>query len=157
VIKLYGEEYSSLVRLAHVVAHDPSVAEDLVQDAFIKVYGSWHRVRDEARAPAYLRTTLINLARGRARRYHVARRRRPAPAPNAASAAEGALDREDTQEVVDALRTLPARQRECLVLRHYDGMNEREIAASLDISVGSVRTHTKRGLASLERRLRGRQ
>src|SRR5581483_8638392 len=98
LIELYGEHYAPLVRLAHLVAHDPSIAEDLVHEAFIKLYGSWHRVRDHDRAPAYLRTTLVNLARGR----------------------------------------------ECLVLRHYSDMTETEIAATLGISVGSVRTHIKR-------------
>src|SRR5689334_17824823 len=78
LIELYGEHYAPLVRLAHLVAHDPSIAEDLVHEAFIKLYGSWHRVRDQDRAPAYLRTTLVNLARGRARRHDVALRRRPA-------------------------------------------------------------------------------
>src|SRR6478736_479649 len=87
-----------------LVAHDPSIAEDLVHEAFIKLYGSWHRVRDHDRAPAYLRTTLVNLARGRARRHHVALRRRPAPAPDAASAEEGAVGLENRREVVECLR-----------------------------------------------------
>ena len=112
LIELYGEHYAPLVRLAHLVAHDPSIAEDLVHEAFIKLYGSWHRVRDHDRAPAYLRTTLVNLARGRARRHHVALRRRPAPPPDAASAEEGALGLENRREVIDCLRRLPARQRE---------------------------------------------
>ena len=153
LIELYGEHYAPLVRLAHLVAHDPSIAEDLVHEAFIKLYGSWHRVRDHDRAPAYLRTTLVNLARGRARRHHVALRRRPAPAPDAASAEEGALGAENRREVVDCLRRLPTRQRECLVLRHYSDMTETEIAATLGISVGSVRTHIKRGTAMLQRKL----
>ena len=107
LIELYGEHYAPLVRLAHLVAHDPSIAEDLVHEAFIKLYGSWHRVRDHDRAPAYLRTTLVNLARGRARRHHVALRRRPAPAPDAASAEEGALGAENRREVVECLRSAP--------------------------------------------------
>ena len=85
LIELYGEHYAPLVRLAHLVAHDPSIAEDLVHEAFIKLYGSWHRVRDQDRAPAYLRTTLVNLARGRAdattSRCVDARLRRPTPRP----------------------------------------------------------------------------
>src|SRR6476660_2840297 len=63
LIELYGEHYGPLVRLAHLVAHDPSIAEDLVHEAVSKLYGSWHRVRNHDRAPAYLRTTLVNLAR----------------------------------------------------------------------------------------------
>ena len=60
---------------------------------------------------------------------------------------------ENRREVIDCLRRLPARQRECLVLRHYSDMTETEIAATLGISVGSVRTHIKRGTAMLQRRL----
>ena len=153
LIELYGEYYDPLVRLAHLVSHDPSIAEDLVHEAFIKLYGSWHRVRDHDRAPAYLRTTLVNLARGRARRHHVALRRRPAPAADAASAEEGAVGAENRREVVECLHGLPTRQRECLVLRHYADMSETEIAKTLGISVGSVRTHVKRGMALLQRRL----
>ena len=153
LIELYGEHYDPLVRLAHLVTHDPSIAEDLVHEAFLKLYGSWHRVRDHDRAPAYLRTTLVNLAHGRARRHHVALRKRPAAAPDAASAEEGAVGLENRREVVECLRGLPPRQRERLVLRHYNDMTETEIADTLGISVGSVRTHVKRGMAVLHRRL----
>jgi RNA polymerase sigma-70 factor (sigma-E family) len=155
VVGLYGTEYASLVRLAHLVAHDPAVAEDIVQEAFVKLYGAWGKVRDPARAPAYLRTTVVNLARGRARHHQVTLRRRPPAAADATSAEEGVLSRERTDAVLDALRALPARQRECLVLRHYLDQTESEIAATLGISVGSVRTHVRRGMEALERRLGG--
>lgn len=155
VVGLYATHYHDLVRLAALVAHDPALAEDLVQEAFVKLYGAWGRVRDPQRAVGYLRVTVVNLARGRARHHNVALRRRPSPAPDAASAEEGALRNERTGAVLAALRTLPARQRACLVLRHYLDQTESEIAATLGISVGSVRTHVRRGMTTLERRLGG--
>jgi RNA polymerase sigma-70 factor (sigma-E family) len=154
VLELYGEHYASLVRLAHLMAHDPSQAEDIVSEAFLKLYGAWHRV-DADKALAYLRATVANGARGRARRHLVALRHRPAAPVDVAPAEEGAIARESQREVVDALRVLPARQRECLVLRHYADLSETEIASTLGISVGSVRTHVKRGYARLERELGG--
>ncbi len=57
--------------------------------------------------------------------------------------------REDQQQVLDALRSLPARQRDCLVLRYYEDMSEAQIADTLGISKGSVKTHTSRGMAAL--------
>jgi RNA polymerase sigma-70 factor (sigma-E family) len=155
IVSLYGTHYDGLVRLAYLVAHDPTVAEDLVQEAFVRLYGAWGRVRDPVRAPAYLRSTVINLARGRARHHRVTLRRRPPAGPDAASAEDGALGRERTAIVLEALRRLPARQRECLVLRHYLDQSESEIARTLRISVGAVRTHLRRGLAALERQLKG--
>jgi RNA polymerase sigma-70 factor (sigma-E family) len=155
VVALYATEYAGLVRFAHLVAHDPAVAEDIVQEAFVKLYGAWGRLRDPARAPAYLRSTVVNLARGRARHHGVTLRRRPPAAGDAASAEEGALRREEADAVLVALRALPTRQRECLVLRHYLDQTESEIATTLGISVGSVRTHVRRGMETLERRLGG--
>lgn len=155
VLELYSEHYASLVRLAHLMAHDPSQAEDIVGDAFLKLYGAWQRIEDGDKALAYLRATVANGARGRARRHLVALRHRPAAPADAAPAEDGAIVRESQREVVDALRTLPARQRECLVLRHYADLSESEIASTLGISVGSVRTHVKRGYARLERDLGG--
>jgi RNA polymerase sigma-70 factor (sigma-E family) len=157
VIELYSEHYGGLVRLAHLVAHDPSIAEDLVHEAFLKLYGAWYRIVDPDKALAYLRTTLVNLARGRARRYQVTLRRRPPPSADAASAEEDVIGLESRRAVLEALRQLPARQRACLVLRHYEDMTESQIAETLGIAVGSVRTHVKRGMAALERRLGAQQ
>jgi RNA polymerase sigma-70 factor (sigma-E family) len=151
IIELYGEHHDSLVRFASLVAPENGMAEDLVQEAFVRLYGSWRNIRDRDKVPAYLRSTIANLARGRGRRLGVASRHRPTPAPDAASAEEGVLQLENRSEVVAMLRRLPARQRECLVLRYYEGQTESEIAATLGISVGSVRTHTTRAMAALQR------
>lgn len=146
---LFEEHYRPMVRLACVLVDDRSVGEEIVQEAFVRVHGAWHRIRDFDAAPGYLRATVLNLARSRLRRRLVARKHEPARAVDATSAEEGAVLREDQREVLDALRSLPTRQRECLALRYYQDMSEAEIAQTLGISAGSVKTHTSRGLAAL--------
>lgn len=153
IVELYASQHAALVRLAELVAPEDGLAEDLVQEAFVKLFTKRRRVQDLDKAPAYLRSTVINLARGRGRRLAVAIRNRPAPSPDSSSAEEGAIEGEEHRQVIEALRQLPARQRECLVLRHYQGMTESEIAAALGISVGSVRTHTSRASTAMERLL----
>lgn len=151
--ELYQEHYRSLVRLAAVLLDRREPAEEVVQEAFVKLYRKLDKVRDLERADAYLRSIVMNLARSRMRRRQVARKHRPDPLPDAAGADEGVVLREDQQQVLDALRSLPARQRDCLVLRYYEDMSEAEIAETLGISKGSVKTHTSRGMAALGNRL----
>ena len=153
VVSLYRQHHTALVRVAALVAPDPANAEDLVQEAFLRLHRQWHKV-DPERAVGYVRATIINLARGQARRHLLATRHRPTDAPRTAvSAEDDAMATERAAAIRQAIRRLPARQRECLVLRHYLGMNESEIAAELGISIGSVRKHTHRGMAALDARL----
>ncbi len=126
------------------------MAEDLAHEAFLKLYGAWKRIDDPAKVGAYLRTTVLNLARGRARHLGVVRRNRPEPQPEQASAEWGAMQNDSREQVVVALRRLSDRQRSCLVLRHYEDRTETEIADILGISVGSVCTHVHRGMQALE-------
>lgn len=153
ILALYEAHHTDLVRFASFVAPEPAMAEDLVHEAFVKFYGARNRVTDPTKVAAYLRTTVLNLARGRARHLGVVRRNRPDPRPDVASAEHNAL-RADTQaRVVAALRHLSDRQRACLVLRHYEDRSESEIAEILGISIGSVRTHVHRGMEALGRLL----
>jgi RNA polymerase sigma factor (sigma-70 family) len=128
-----------------------------VQDAFVRLYKSWGRLRDPESAPAYLRSTVVNLARGRARKQAVFTRiKERLVAPDDAMSAEDRAVGLAIQDLVnDALARLSSRQREVLVLRHYAGMTESEIADAVGCSVGTVRTHTKRGMAALEVLLEG--
>lgn len=153
VLALYREHHDGLLRLAVLVAPEDGMAEDIVQEAFVRLYRSWGGIVDTTKVAAYLRSTVINLARGRGRRISVALRKRPAASPDAASAEEGALRNDRHREVVRALRQLPDRQRACLVLRFYEDLTETQIAEVLGISVGSVRTHMHRGRAALAARL----
>lgn len=153
ILAVYREHHAALVRFASLVAPADGMAEDLVQDAVVRLYRTWSRIDDPARAPAWLRTTILNQARGRGRRLGVARRLRPDPRPDVASAEDRAMHAQRRDRVVACLRRLPPRQRECLVLRHYEGLTESGIADALGISVGSVRTHTTRGTAALRQML----
>jgi RNA polymerase sigma-70 factor (sigma-E family) len=150
---LYREHYTSLVRLASLLLHDAAAAEDVTQDAFAKVHLAWDRIRDPEKALAYVRSAVLNGARSHVRHLHVVDRHRPEPRGDTQSAEAGALAREEHREVVAALRALPTRQRECLALRYYLGLSEVEIAETLGISAGSVKTHTHRGLVALEHTL----
>ena len=153
VAQLFAAEGTSLVRLARLFVDDRNAAEDLVQEAFIRFARNVHRLEDPARAPAYLRSIVLNLARDQNRRGLVSLRHR-LPFGDIAPGIEDEIDvREDQREVLVALRDLPARQRSCLVLRYYDELGPDEIAATLGISRNSVKTHLQRGLAALEGRL----
>lgn len=155
VVRIYRAHHADLLRFATLVAPEDGHAEDLVQEAFVRLYRSWTKVTDHERLGGYLRITVLNLARARGRRLGVARRKREEPRPDAASAEQHAMTRLGGDSVVAAIRGLARRQRECLVLRYYEGFTESEIAEALGVSVGSVRTHLHRGTAALRSSLAG--
>jgi RNA polymerase sigma factor (sigma-70 family) len=151
VARLFTSEGRSLVRLASIFCDDRDAAEDLVQEAFIRFHRSADRIRDVDRAPAFLRSIVINLARDHNRRGLMSLRHRSSMVrPTSTEHVEhDALDAAD-REVLDALRLLPERQRSCLTLRYYLQYSESETADTLGISKNSVKTHCRRGLATLE-------
>jgi len=150
---LYRQHRWDLVRLASLLVRERADAEEVVQDAFVKTLVAWDRVRDRSKALPYLRSAVLNGCRSRLRHQRVVDRT-DAPVGDApASPEQSAVTADEQQRVLDALRALPTRQRECLVLRYYLDMSEAEIADTLDISAGSVKTHAHRGLAALADRL----
>jgi RNA polymerase sigma-70 factor (sigma-E family) len=149
VTALYTAHYRSLVRLSALLLHDRSAAEEIVQDAFVAMHGGWHRLRDEDKALAYLRAAVVNRSRSALRRQKTALRHAPAPAADAASAEYGAIGRLESDAVLGALRRLPRRQREVLVLRYYVDLSEAEIADTLGVSRGAVKSHAARGISAL--------
>lgn len=150
---LYTAHYRKLVRIAALLLDDVGLSEEVVQDAYIKMHGAWRRIRDPQAAEAYLRTTVANLARSRMRRRMVAQKHAPKPMPDAPSAEHGAMDALERDRVIHALRGLPRRQRECLVLRYYADLSEAQIAEAMGISPGAVKSHASRGMAALRARL----
>jgi RNA polymerase sigma-70 factor (sigma-E family) len=146
---LYTAHYRQLVRLAALLLDDIGTSEEVVQDAYVKMHGSWRRIRDPDAAIGYLRTTVVNLARSRLRRRLVAQKHAPKPMPDAPSAEHGAMEQLERDRVIRALRQLPARQRETLVLRYYADMSEAQIAEMMGISPGAVKSHASRGMAAL--------
>jgi RNA polymerase sigma-70 factor (ECF subfamily) len=147
--RLFDAEAASLTRLARFYVDDTTAAEDLVQEAFIRFARSSGRLRDQERAAAYLRSIVINLARDHNRRGFVSWRHRPPAHPDAPSAAETAEERAERLAVVEALRALPRRQRDCVTLRYFYDMPVAEIAATLGLSTNTVKTHLQRGLDTL--------
>ena len=111
-----------------------------------------HKLRDLEKAPAYLRSIVLNLARDSNRRGLVSLRHH-LPSDDQASVDDQITLREDQQRVIEALRELPHRQRDCLVLRYYDDLGIDDIASTLGISRNSVKTHLGRALRTLEREL----
>jgi RNA polymerase sigma-70 factor (sigma-E family) len=150
---LYVAEYGRLLRLAALLVDDVYSCEEIVQEAYLKVHaallGPKPRLRDEDRALAYLRQTVVNLARSSLRRRIVARKHAPRPMPDAPSAEEGAYAQVERTAVVNALRNLPRRQREAVVLRYYGDLSEAAAASVMGVSVGAVKSYTSRGLAAL--------
>jgi len=156
VTELYAAHYASLVRMAAMLMRNTAEAEEVVQDAFVAMHGRWRRLRDADKALSYLRQTVVNTARSRLRRRSVEERHRPAPMPHAASAEHDVLIRDEHSDVLAALRTLPARQREAVVLRYYVELSEAEIAQAMGVSRGAVKSHTSRGMSALRTALEGR-
>jgi len=146
---LYRSEYGHLVRLATLLLGERGAGEEVVQDAFVRLHLGWRRLREPDKAPAWLRSAVLNGARSRLRHRKVQRRHLtvvPGPAP---SAEAGALAGDDHRRVVAALAGLPVRQREALVLRYYLELSEAEMAAAMGVAAGTVKTHLHRGLAAL--------
>jgi len=149
VSQLYGAHYTPLVRLAWLLLRDQGAAEEVVQDCFVAMHGRWKRLRDPDKAAAYLRSAVLNRSRSALRRRAVAARHEPAAPKLHPSAEESALEHEQRTEVMTALESLSERQREVLVLRYYLDLSEADIAETLRISRGAVKSHSSRGLAAL--------
>jgi len=146
---VYQTHYTVLVRTAAMLVGDVATAEDVVQESFIAMHGAWWRLRDTSRAVPYLRRSVINKSRSVLRRRAVADRHLRAPMLELPSAEESALAGVQRSSVLAALNTLPSRQREVVILRYYADLSEAEIAATLGISRGAVKSHTARAKGSL--------
>jgi RNA polymerase sigma-70 factor (sigma-E family) len=153
VTALYRNHAVGLIRLAVVMLGDRAAAEDIVQDAFAGLYRRYGKLAEPDRALQYVRSAVLNGCRSELRaRLRAARHpARAFAAINAASAEQDALVGEEHREVLRALRRLPDRQREALVLRFFLEMRPDEIATAMGISSGTVKSTTSRALAALDR------
>ena len=153
VIELYSQHYRALVRLAALLVRDTPTAEEVVQDSFVAMSGGWQRLRDTEKALAYLRQAVVNRSRSVLRHRTVVDKNLQKAPPDMPSAEHGALVLLERSAVVAALRGLPDRQREALVLRYYADLSEAEIATAMGISRGAVKSHTARGMSALRNAL----
>lgn len=152
VVELFRLEGRSLVRLARLFVDDKDAAEDLVQEAFLRLARHAGRIASIDRAPAYLRSIVLNLARDHNRRGLVSLRHH-ATAGRELEVADDAADvlarSDEHRRVLQAVRELPRRQRDCMTLRYYEELSIDEVAATLGVSSNSVKTHLRRGMNAL--------
>ena len=149
VEELYATHYRRLVRLSVLLVRDPETAEEVVQDSFVAMHGTWRTLREPEKGLAYLRQTVVNRSRSVLRRRGVQARYVPPVQRDQHGADEDAIASERRSAVLDAMRALPDRQREVLALRYYLDLSEADIASTLGISRGAVKSHASRGVAAL--------
>jgi RNA polymerase sigma-70 factor (sigma-E family) len=149
VEQLYAAHWRQLVRLSVLLVRDLGTAEEVVQDSFVALHDRWSRLRDPERALAYLRQTVVNRSRSVLRHRGVEARHTQVPGV-ARSADDSALAHARRDVVLEAMRHLPDRQREVVALRYYLDLSEADIAETLGISRGAVKSHASRGLAALK-------
>jgi RNA polymerase sigma-70 factor (sigma-E family) len=155
VTELYQAHALGMIRLAHIMLGDQQSAEDVVQEAFCGLYRHWSGLSDPGSAVHYVRSAVLNGCRS------VLRRRISSQAshgllggqPVVTSAESAVLTSEERRAVMAALRRLPSRQREALVLRYYLDLSAEEAGTTMGIGPSSVRSATHRALASLARML----
>ena len=148
--ELYVASYRRLVGQLAAFTGDVGEAEDLVQEAFARAVGHWERLRRYDNPEAWLRTVALNLARSKWRRgkraaaamvrLRAVHEEAPAPSP-------------DHVALVDALRELPAGQREALVLYHVADLSIDDVARELGVPPGTVKARLSRGRAAMAARL----
>ena len=156
VVQLYRSEGRSLVRLARLFVDDKDAAEDIVQEAFLRLARHAGRIEAAERAPAYLRSIVLNLARDQNRRGLVSLRHH-ATAGREVDVDDTIVDQlvrsEEHRRVLDAVRRLSNRQRDCITLRYFEELSINEVASLLGLSANSVKTHLQRAMATLDRTL----
>ncbi len=156
VSTLYRLHGMDLVRIAAVMLGSRAAAEDAVQEAFAGLYRRWDHLADSQSALPYVRSAVMNRCRTELRRRARLQRRadqnlRPI---DAETPEQAAILGEEHRDVVAALRRLPARQRESLILRYFMDLSESEAAAAMGISQGTVKSTTSRALVALARQLK---
>lgn len=129
------------IAVARRVTGDRAAAEDAAVEALTKAHVRWHRLADVPWREAWVLRVAVNEA------IDALPRRHEAPRPHAElDPADAVVLRELLR---DALRSLPRRQREVIAMRYLVGLSETEVASTLDVSHGTVKTHLRRGLAAL--------
>ncbi|MDQ1585120.1 MAG: hypothetical protein QOJ90_2939 [Actinomycetota bacterium] len=150
--ELVAARSGALFRTAFVVVGDHQLAQDLLQEALVKAYVAWPRLRDTTKAEAYVRRTIVTTAISwrRRRSFH---EHPVALVPDARNADQ--TERLATHDVLwEQVRSLPTRQRAALVLRYYEDLSEAETASLLGCSVGTVKSQVSAALGRLRKQVR---
>ncbi|MFN2606430.1 MAG: RNA polymerase sigma factor [Acidimicrobiales bacterium] len=155
LVDLFNRDRARLCRLATLLLSDPNRAEEVVQEAFLRTFTRWPGLRDPARADAYVCRAVVNLCRSRLRRRTVERAgnevvwHRAQSGERAAPAGAG----DAALVVLDALRALPPRQREAIVLHYFADLSGPDVADAMGCSVGTVKSQLAKAGAALARML----
>jgi RNA polymerase sigma-70 factor (sigma-E family) len=153
--ELYLRHADAAARLAYLLTGDRLLAEDLVQEAFVRLAGRLAHLRDQAAFEAYLRRTVVNLSNSHFRRKRVERaylERARGQLGSQQPTVEPAAGDDDLWE---ALLHLNARQRSAIVLRYYEDLSERQTAEILDCRPGTVKSLVSRGLEAVRAEMKG--
>jgi RNA polymerase sigma-70 factor (sigma-E family) len=150
--ELYAAHAPDAARLAYLLTGDRHLAEDLVHEAFVRLFGRFRDIRQPEAFRSYLRTTVVNLARSHFRRRRV---ERAYLEREAVAVEEPPDDAGSRDEMWQALQGLRPRQRAAIVLRFYEDLSEAQTAEVLGCAVGTVKSLVSRGLEQLRTDLRG--
>ena len=153
VARLFDAHYQALRALAHGMLGEASAAEEVASDVFVKAFGGWRRFRSVEHQPSYLRAMVVNECRSRLRRRKVEERVNEASHRSAVVPTNDIDRRLGDLDLLAAVRTLPPRQRACVVLRYMEDLPDREIADILGCSIGTVKSQLSKARARLEREL----
>ncbi len=149
--ELYGAHSPAALRLAYLLTADRELAQDLVHDAFVRLFGRYRDLRDADHFEAYLRKTIVNLSKDQRRKKTVERAYMALQ-----NRVEGVASPDGSdEELRAALMKLPQRQRAAVALRYLEDLSEQQTADAMDTSVASVKALTQRGAAALRRHLGG--
>ena len=154
VTALYLAHYRPLVRIAALLVQDLATAEEIVQDSFVAVHAAWRRLPDADHALGYLRRSVVDRSRAALRQHVVVDKLAPRLAPDLPSSHGEASIEVERSAFISALWTLPARQREVVVLRYFADLPETQVASATGISEGAVKAHAARAMSSLRDELR---
>lgn len=154
--ELYHQLWWPMLRLATGLVDEVSIAEDVVQDAFAATFQRWGAIRDRQAAAGYLRTAVVNGSRSVLRRRLTARKHWHSVVDEPVDAADHSVLRTaERGRVLEAMRTLPDRQREVLTLRYVAELSDADIAQATGLSEGGVRSASSRALAAMRVTLGG--
>jgi RNA polymerase sigma-70 factor (sigma-E family) len=148
---LFHAHYPRMVYTAFSLVGDWDLAEQLAQEAYLRLWRRWRWISDPQAAPMYLQRTIVNLSRETIRRKII--ERRALRAKDAERPVQPGPDPAAVVELRRAIASLPVSKRECVVLRFLLGMSEAETAELLGVSVGTVKSQTHKGLRLLRERL----
>jgi RNA polymerase sigma-70 factor (sigma-E family) len=153
LVSAFQAHFAGLCRLAHLIVGDSALAEDIVQEAFLRTFAGWRRVRDPDRVHVYLRRAVINVSRSKLRRRGHERRANALVYGNTRAEGRPEADRESADVVVEAVRLLPERQKAAVLLRYYLDLRESDIADTLGTKVGTVKSQLAKARRNLEKSL----